>query len=323
MILTGDRFNNLRSLLSSPETSESNFHRREKHLKSCLAGTCEWLLDHPDFVSWSSGTSSSPVLWLHGPPGSGKSTLCSSISHILSSRLDTVAFHFCDFAQQYKPFEVLRMLALQLLCKHWTDSHDIPQELCDVAQATPSVLENVQNMIKVLVKDQPKVYFLLDGLDEETTGERWKDTAAVLQFLIQLTNDFPTKVRVWCSSQPRPLIKKELENYPDLDISAHVKKDIAFYLSQAIPEAEELEPLDQEIFLRNLHERAECSFLWASLMISELQGSPTSLREMKQFIERGLPSSLLDYYSLFFRRLKKSLRPLAWYVCAHMDFRKS
>ncbi|OAX38625.1 hypothetical protein K503DRAFT_866020 [Rhizopogon vinicolor AM-OR11-026] len=312
----GERFNNLCSLLSSPETSEPNFHRREKHLKSCLTGTCEWLLDHPDFVAWSSGTSSSPVLWLHGPPGSGKSTLCSTISH----RLDSVAFHFCDFAQQYKPFEILRMLALQLLCKHWTDLHNIPQELCDVAQATPSVLENVQNMIQVLVKNQPKVYFLLDGLDEETTGERWKDTVDVLRFLIQLTKDFPTKVRVWCSSQPRSLIKKELEGYPDLDITAHAKKDIAFFLSKAIPEAEELEPLDQEKFLQDLHRRAECSFLWASLMISELQGSPTSLREMKELIERGLPSTLLEYYSLFFKRFKKSLRPLACKLFALIVF---
>jgi hypothetical protein len=314
MTLTGERFNSLCSLLSSLDTNAPNILRREKLIHNCLSGTCEWLLDHPDFVAWSSGTSSSPVLWLHGPPGSGKSTLCSSISHMLSSRLDTVAFHFCDFAQQYKPFEILRMLALQLLCKYWTDSQNIPKELSDVAQATPSVLENVQNMIKVLVKNQPKVYFLLDGLDEETTGERWKDTVDVLQFLIQLTNEFPAKVRVWCSSQPRPLIKTELEGYTDLDISVHVKKDIAFYLTKAIPEAEGLESLDKGKFLQSLQERAECSFLWASLMISELQGSPTSLREMKQLLERGLPSTLLDYYSLFFRRLKKPLRPLAWCV---------
>lgn len=225
-----------------------------------------------------------------------------------------VAFHFCDFAQPYKPFEILRMLGLQLLCKYWADKQDIPQQLCDVAQATPSALENIQNMIKVLVKIQPKVFFLIDGLDEEITGERWKDTVDVLQFLIQLTKEFPSEVRVWCSSQPRPSIRKELDGYPDLDISAHVKKDIAVYLSKSIPEAEELEPLDQGKFLQDLQQRAECSFLWATLMINELQGSPTSLREMKQFIERGLPSTLLDYYSLFFGRFKKSLRPLAWYV---------
>ncbi|KAG0704006.1 hypothetical protein DFH29DRAFT_1068311 [Suillus ampliporus] len=316
----GDRFNNLCSLLSSRDSNAPNFLRRDKHLKSHLPGTCEWLLDHPDFVAWSGDTSPSPILWIHGPPGSGKSTLCSSISHVLSSKLDTVAFHFCDFAQHYKPFETLRMLAHQLLCKYWTDMHDIPQELCDVSQSSPSVFENVQNMIKVLIKNQPKVYFLLDGLDEETTGERWKDTVDVLQFLIQLTKDYPTKVRLWCSSQPRPLIKKELEGYSHVDISAYVHKDIAFYLSKSIPEAEELGTLDQEKFLQDLHRRAECSFLWASLMISELQGSPTSLREMKQFVERGLPSTLLDYYSLFFGRFKKSLRPLACKLFALIVF---
>ncbi|KAG1745715.1 hypothetical protein EDB19DRAFT_459773 [Suillus lakei] len=316
----GERFNNICSLLSSLDTNAPNFLRRDKHLQSCLPGTCEWLLDHPDFVAWSGDISPSPILWIHGPPGSGKSTLCSSISTILSSRSDAVAFHFCDFAQHYKPFETLRMLALQLVYKYWDDVHDIPQELCDVAQSSPSVLENVQSIIKVLVKFQPKVYFLLDGLDEETTGERWKDTVDVLQFLIQLTKDSPTKVRLWCSSQPRPLIKKELEGYSHVDVSVHVKKDIAFYLSKSIPEAEGLEPLDQQKVLQDLHRRAECSFLWANLMIRELQGSPTSLREMKEFVERGLPSTLLDYYGLLFRRFQKSLRPLACKVFAFVVF---
>ncbi|CCM02990.1 uncharacterized protein FIBRA_05105 [Fibroporia radiculosa] len=310
-----ERFNNLCSKLSSLDTNAPNFLRRDKFLKNHIPGTCQWLLEHPDFVAWT-GEASPPVLWLHGPPGSGKSTLCSTVS----SRLDTVAFHFCDFAQQYKPYEILRMLALQLLCKYWTDMHDVPPELCDVAQSSPSVLANVQNIIRVLIKNQERVYFLLDGLDEETTGERWRDIADVLHFLIQLTNDFPSKVRLWCSSQPRTLIKRELDGYPTIDISIHVKQDIAFFLSKAIPEAEELEPLDQERFLRSLHQRAECSFLWASLMISELQNSPTSLREMKQFVDRGLPSTLLDYYTLFFKRLKKTLRPLACKLFALIVF---
>ena len=215
------------------------------------------------------------------------------------------------------------MLALQLLCKYWKDENNIPQQLYDVAQATASALENVQNMIKVLVKMQKKVFFLIDGLDEEITGERWRDTVDVLQFLIQLTREFPTKVLIWCSSQPRPLIRKELDGCTDLDISTYVKKDIAIYLSKALPEAGQLELLDQEKFLQDLQQRAECSFLWASLMISELQGLPTSLREMKQFIERGLPTTLVDYYGLFFRRFKKSLRPLAWYVSVMFSTKKA
>ena len=50
---------------------QGHFQRaREKILK----GTGDWLLRHPDYLNWTN-SSASRMLWLHGMPGSGKSTL--------------------------------------------------------------------------------------------------------------------------------------------------------------------------------------------------------------------------------------------------------
>ena len=56
-------------------TAQIPYHRHYKQgVKKALEGTGNWLLSLPDFIRWKQ-SSSSEMLWLHGMPGSGKSTL--------------------------------------------------------------------------------------------------------------------------------------------------------------------------------------------------------------------------------------------------------
>lgn len=45
---------------------------REKLLRDCLPGSCDWVLKQEKLASWVKIDSKLPVVWLHGKPGAGK-----------------------------------------------------------------------------------------------------------------------------------------------------------------------------------------------------------------------------------------------------------
>jgi SpoVK/Ycf46/Vps4 family AAA+-type ATPase len=48
----------------------------QRRKRQRLPQTCEWILREPTYNAWKSWDDASPpVLWIHGPPGCGKSYL--------------------------------------------------------------------------------------------------------------------------------------------------------------------------------------------------------------------------------------------------------
>ncbi|KAG1822542.1 uncharacterized protein BJ212DRAFT_1476967 [Suillus subaureus] len=163
------------------------------------------------------------------------------------------------------------------------------------------------------------MYFFLDGLDEETTTKSsWDDAVLVLRFLAKLVDDSPTRVRVWCSSQRRDRISKELQGCCSLDIDGYTRSDLALYLSEEVSKLQWSNPSDQAHILETLKSRAECSFIWAKLMIDAL-GECWSTARMEEHLKE-LPETLAEYYCRFFERMEKLYRPLACKVFALVIF---
>ncbi|KAG1749235.1 hypothetical protein EDB19DRAFT_1942102 [Suillus lakei] len=307
--------------LPSKSLNEQCFARQEKNLRGRSQITCQWLFSHDEFLQWQNDPSSPPILWIHGPPGSGKSTLCSSAIEFLakSSGSDAVIFHFYDFAQHLSPEQILSILAEQLLLQYRQRLQRIPDELQKIITAPESLLERVQNVIKVLIRGYSRVYFFLDGLDEETTTKSsWDDAVLVLRFLAKLMDDSPTRVRVWCSSQRRDCISKGLQGCRSLDIDGYARSDLALYLSEEVSKLQCSSPPDQASILDTLKSRAECSFIWAKFMIDAL-GKCWSTTRMENILKE-LPETLVEYYRRFFERLEKPHRPLACKVFALVIF---
>jgi hypothetical protein len=300
--------------LSSKSLNDQGFARQEKNLRGRSQITCRWLFSHDKFLQWQNNPTSSPILWIRGPPGSGKSTLCSSAIEFLakSPTSNIVVFHFYDFAQHLSPEKTLSILATQLL-QYRQRLQKIPDELQKIMHAPESLLEKVQNVIKALIEGYSRIYFFLDGLDEETTTKSsWDDAVLVLRFFTKLVDDSPTKVRVWCSSQRRDRISKELQGCCSLDIDGYTRNDLALYLSEEVPKLQWSSPSDQAYILETLKSRAECSFIWAKLMVNTLGECWSTARMEEQLKE--LPETLVEYYRRFFERMEKLYRPLAWYV---------
>src|SRR5271154_6404818 len=67
-------------------------------LNSQTPGTCHWIVQRPHFQDWASAVADDAMktLWIHGPPGFGKTVLCASIvRHLQKENPDRVAHFFC------------------------------------------------------------------------------------------------------------------------------------------------------------------------------------------------------------------------------------
>ncbi|KAJ7762426.1 hypothetical protein DFH07DRAFT_411026 [Mycena maculata] len=322
-ILQGERYRNISEWLCARQSNENDMRHFRALTGLHLRGTCEWLLWHRTYVDWRDGPSLHPILWVHAPPATGKSVLSSRAIQSIQEDPDAAAtaYHFYRFDEMNSASETLRLLASQLLDAHWNRTHVISAEMYTTRQSVCS-LEKVQELIAMLVQLLPRSYFILDGLDEECMGSyRWTEAVTTLDFLVDLAKASPDRVRLWYSSQYRPVINERLKDYIVLDIKDEVKEDVSVYLSRANPELNELEisDADKDDVLESLRGRAEGNFLWASLMLKSLKDT-ASLSDMKQFVEDGLPDTLDDYYRRIFDRFEKSHRPLVSKVFALVAF---
>lgn len=301
-ICAADCLERVRNWLGSPDANQHNYHQHEKNLAAHMEGTGKWLEREPTYSDWLSGSSSSPILWVHSFPGSGKTLLCSNVIKSIHGNVPVV-FYFYDFNRDSKSIEILRLLAHQLLrIRRILPGDKIIKDLEEMANLEPCSQINVQNMIKLLITDLPKVYFFLDGLDESKEQD-------VLKYLVDLVSNHPKNLHLWCSSQDRTHIREILSSYPTLDINDSVEQDIVSYLSHNIPQIEAL--ADQ---VPTLTKRAKCNFLWASLMIKHLKENANSPADIQEVIDSGLPESLYDYYRGVFDRIDKKQRAISWRV---------
>ncbi|KAF7302531.1 hypothetical protein HMN09_00887500 [Mycena chlorophos] len=287
-----------------------------RHLRTLggqrMDGTCNWILEHQSYLDWCSG-SGSRVLWVRAPPATGKSVLS---SHVIGSTTQrdadaVVVYHFYRFDQMQRSSEVLRILAGQLLDAHWARAHTISENMLGQTQQNVCSTDHLHALISLLLNALPKVYFILDGLDEECSSEpRWLEADATLSYLLKLASEPETldKVRVWYSSQPRHCLDERLKaNSTIIEAQVHTQADVARYLHRDNPELRDLEvsDADKDQVLESLQERAEANFLWASLMLRSLK-TRNSLSDMKQFVADGLPGTLDGYYRKIFDHFDRS-----------------
>ena len=173
-IRTDLRAEQIRRLLCPPDASANANHAK----KARHEGTGAWLLVHPIFESWKSG--SPRHLWLYGLAGCGKTVLSATVlDHLEKANDGLILSFFFDFSGSKKQTldGLLRWLAFQL----YKDEARSSVHLDALFQAhhdgsnvpTTKALSDI--VLKMLVA-QKKVYVILDVLDESRTRNdvlRW------------------------------------------------------------------------------------------------------------------------------------------------------
>ncbi len=309
----------IRCWLGGQTINESTLHRHRNNLDatqhSTASPTCEWLFKDSRFQDWIKGTSFKPILWLFAGPGSGKSVLCSHAVEYTRSLSEAQAqcVHFYEFDNEHTAIVTARNLATQLFERYWFLNQDVPEDLQSTSQENGADLVNVFELIRVLVGKLPKVYIFLDGLDEECTMARWREAIKIVDFVNLLAATSPKTVRVWYSSQDRPVIRQQLESHLVLNVKEHIRVAVNDHISLKVPGICNPE-VDQDTrtwILRELKQRADGNFLWASLMLKTIENEVSSFDEMELFIKEGLPMDLDAYYRRIIARYEKRERELA------------
>ncbi|RMJ16674.1 hypothetical protein CDV36_003668 [Fusarium kuroshium] len=231
-------------------------------------GTSEWLQKGEDFQTWLKERNS--ILWLSGPPGSGKTIM---MSHLIESiayhapadeEEPVCAFAYCNFRNPDTQDLVKIMGAL--LSQMCTQTRCFPNELQSSFRTSTEqgwgqspTIDVISKTIRVL-STKRRTYLFIDGMDE--VG----DTRALAEILASLS-DSSCWLNILMSSRNDVALQKTLSDVRRVSLENHVPQ------------------IDHDI------ER----FQWAACQLDSLSHCRT-IRDIKKSLET-LPQGLSETYA--------------------------
>ncbi|KAI1141765.1 hypothetical protein F5Y05DRAFT_272392 [Hypoxylon sp. FL0543] len=235
------------------------------------AGTCQQFLTSKDFYNWVY-TDSRSVLWVHAPPGSGKSTLCSAvIDHLLEEGSHCAYFFFKHGIRQKRSLgNMLRSLAYQIALK-------IPKYRQALAELSKSGLRLQSSdaltvwkrvYLSTLANEKFEAFYLvLDAIDESESSKQ------VVEFISGM-GEFESLIRVLVFSRPVPTLSQSFQKagrriYVNSVALPSNEEDIRLFVAEEI----EYLPSDDDFKLQTTNEiirRSQGNFLWASLVLKRV-----------------------------------------------------
>lgn len=267
-----------------------------------LPGSCEWLLRKKYYSAWKD-LPDPRFLWIRGRPGAGKSVLAGYVVNDLRERGSDCCFFFFQSSDSAKSSSnaFLRCMAWQMAMLH-------PEILAKIKELVPegedASLDQVDHnpvwrklYLSGILKVRPKrpQFWVIDSIDET------KASLDVMNFLLRIQESWPVSILVTSrdpvglhlsKSNPRTTIQNEVI------LDEDVKEDIALLLESKL----DLLPClasdrwpSPEMMASHILESSGGSFLWASLICSELS-KVTSGREIEEVL-RSIPSDMDALYA--------------------------
>ena len=267
--------------------------------RGCLRGTREVVLN--EIESWTKDLDRSPVFWLNGLAGTGKSTIAQTIAERAFADGLLGASFFCsrDFEDRSDLHFIFPTLAFQL-------AHKFPSfraHLVPLLRSNPDVVdESLYNQMERLIVEPLRsadvsTVIVVDALDECKDEE---PSSAILSVLGRLVKQIP-RVKFFITGRPEPRIKTGFR-LPLLEDATKVfvlhdvhpesiNNDILLFLKHELSELarrHELEgwPSDEHIGL--LCQRAAGLFVYAVATVKFLD-SKTRLPERRLDVIVNLP----------------------------------
>ncbi|KAM0317019.1 hypothetical protein ACHAPQ_011153 [Fusarium lateritium] len=290
-----DRESDFLNILFStdPRQDRASLQLTKGHI---VEGTCTWITQTPIYRSWLSSSGSSRGLIIQGGPGKGKSMLAIYLTEQLERlaeciSTEAVLYFFCNQGNinANSAMAVLRgyiwqlcRLRPQLMCYGLDKAASMDDER--MALATGSV-EKLWQIFSAMIKDPGAgtITCVLDGLDE--CGE---SSANVLMNkfseLLSSTNTGHQNVRVLMTRRSTQSHADDPDVFSILCLDSKFHKfnvkDVHRYNEsnvREIPQEHEW-PQDLQNQVRDiLTKKANGSFLWASLAISDVRANPGDL----------------------------------------------
>ncbi|EGU75526.1 hypothetical protein FOXB_13975 [Fusarium oxysporum f. sp. conglutinans Fo5176] len=272
--------------LSDEDFGTYQFDERSKK----APGTCQWLLDSPEYQSWTQ--KKDQVLFCPGIAGAGKTVLASAIIESLHSRFQsdssTAIVHiYCRYNRvDRQTFNKLRASLLRQLCERLSPLPEGIMQLYNQYKPrrveTPperilSELESVSGLFS-------KVFMVVDALDEWRATEH-ADLYSLPGELLHLQRKLA--MNLLATSRPIPLIANTFNDYPSVSITAQQQDIYAYVDNFRWPESS---CIGKIAGLRGLVKKVMSHivrgmFLLARLYLHSLENE-TSERDVKDALKR-------------------------------------
>ena len=322
-------FNNKDCIYSlATEITKRRFHE----VKDAAEQTFHWLFD-PDVVSFSnwlsaSSPAASPLYWIQGKPGSGKSTLMKfAIRDARTWKLlggdegpnwtcASFFFHDRGFSIQKSLNGMLQELVSSLL-------KQLPElffcvrlaytELAKSQRTTRPIwdLESLKSVICNIVDQRNvpiKVIIFLDALDEHS-GDN-DELAQILESMIRRADYEWVVLKICLASRPWNVFEQQFGKEMGFSIHKNTQEDVYRYTSSRLQESiRDHSDLLSHKYLHSLTQQISTKalgvFIWVRLVVDHLTKAirdGTSFRRLEEIIAE-MPQELENLYADMLRRL--------------------
>lgn len=298
----------------------SGFHVADykAELPKPVEGTCNWILKHPQYVSWASKREST-LLWLTGNPGCGKTILSAYLTEQLDgpkhgSSAAFVCFYFCDdrVSAQKDGKSILRSIIYQILRRRRSLIKYLKAIIDIQGPNLASSFQSLWNIFLAITSDPilGPVHIVVDAIDECEAQTRDKFLNAVIELLQkpQKIDDIsPRCIKIFMTSRPsltnnyifNGLLNSllPLEEYQG-DLSEDVKLVIERKVEQIVQKFN-CPPEVEESLKQGLYSKADQTFLWVSIVLKYLEESLSASKTGIQKIITEVPRDLQAIYQNF------------------------
>lgn len=182
-------------------------------------------LTNSKIKSWLKRKPDTPILWLQGTPGSGKSVLSSRLVTFVKSAKSIILYHFCtySYASSVRYDQILRSLLLQLLCKDGDLVAHVYEEF--VLARKPSNVAALEHLLQTLFKSisnnpaqNEYIWVILDGVDECDADKQARIASLMSQIALK-SSAGGTVCKVLISSRISPMLSKRLSKKQTLSLT--------------------------------------------------------------------------------------------------------
>jgi hypothetical protein len=281
----------------------------KKHLDEYMDGSCSWLHESPQFLSWVSvDTSPQPiVLAIEGRPGSGKSTVAAYIVNNLRREKQNVIFFFikANHAEKESIVGLLRTIISQLLrIDH--HSYDIIEPYYQESgrAIADSLIELQRGVLSIMKKfSRGPLFLVLDAIDESS------DKRETLDWLSSI-GSFSSDLRILFTTRPPSTFSlNSVASYSVLTLDNIEKVSIDRYIKERVERNPILRnsKLGQEV-ATSVSKAANGLWLYARLMMDDIDRSPSDGQVLKQM--NTLPRGFTELYTRILKTNETSFTPI-------------
>ena len=314
----------------------------EKHLSARLESTCDWVFSKSEYVSWASSDfpfDAAKVLWVHGPPGYGKSVLCARlVQHLQSKYGYPLAYFFCsrDAELHQNPLSMIRSWVSQLVSSS-QDAFEMAQQQIHAKGGPLASTADIWDLFNSIVHCGRGFTYIVDGLDEclrLDNNQNSRDDCSRRAFLVKLKRSISqTTSRLLIVSRDEGDIRSgicldamtsvKLTTYECGISKTDVQSDVTLFSKWVVDDKlwKKPEVLRQDLATQ-MAQKSEGMFLWVKLQERSLRNSKNGLQLQK--IVNDMPIGLTDAYKRDWERISqlptrdmcRALAILRWTVFA-------